>query len=705
MAVNGSDADDGQRDRDRAARRSREKTQAVQSIGKIPRVVDPERRAACADSLSLFCTTYLPKTFYLPFSADHIDVIAKAESAVRQGGLFAVAMPRGSGKTAIARAASLWALLFGYHKYVYFIGANASAAKKSLEAIKSYIWTPLLLSDFPEAIYPLRKLERQPHKCAGQTYTSEDGEERPTLTRWSKEAVAFPTIEGSPSSGAVFNVAGLTSGFRGADFPHPSGLMLRPSLVIPDDPQTDRSAKSKGQCEEREAILAGAILGLSGPDVQISGIMPCTVICRGDLADRMLDQKLHPEWNASRHKLIYDFPTNTELWDQYREMQLGYDPTKPGDNKRAEASATEFYAKNREAMDAGARVGWPERFHKRQLSAIQYAMDLRFRDERAFYAEYQNEPMLEESADLDALTPEFIAAKFNRLPRRVVPVGCTKLTAGIDVQGSLLYYTVCAFEPSFGGAVIDYGTWPDQRRPYFALREAQVTLADATGVAGLEAQIFAGLKSLTDSLLSAVWRGEGGAELRIERCHVDAGFEGDVVKQFCRQSQYAAILTPSHGKGIGAGSNPLTPRKPAEGEEQGLQWYKPARTRQAIKYVIFDSNFWKSFLHARLAVPPGAPGCLQLFGDSAALHRMIADHLTSEKRDKVTSEKTGRTVDEWRLDPGRENHWLDTCVLAHVAASVQGVSLDNVHRPTRREPPRERLSIDEMKRRAREQKR
>ena len=66
------------------------------------------------------------------------------------------------------------------------------------------------------------------------------------------------------------------------------GQTVRPSLVVLDDPQTDESARSLSQCATRESILAGAILGLAGPGKKISGIMPCTVIRPGDMADNIL---------------------------------------------------------------------------------------------------------------------------------------------------------------------------------------------------------------------------------------------------------------------------------------------------------------------------------------------------------------------------------------------------------------------------------
>jgi len=96
---------------------------------------------------------------------------------------------------------------------------------------------------------------------------------------------------------------------------------VRPTLVVLDDPQTDESARSLSQCATRESILAGAVLGLAGPGTKISGIMPCTVIRPGDMADAILDRDRHPEWNGQRTKLVYAFPTDEALWKRYAEVR------------------------------------------------------------------------------------------------------------------------------------------------------------------------------------------------------------------------------------------------------------------------------------------------------------------------------------------------------------------------------------------------
>jgi hypothetical protein len=90
--------------------------------------------------------------------------------------------------------------------------------------------------------------------------------------------------------------------------------------------------------------------------------------------------------------------------------------------------------------------------------------------------------------------------------------------------------------------------------------------------------------------------------------------------------------------------------------------------------VVFDSNYWKSFVHARLAVAMGDKGCLSIFGRDPEAHRLLADHLTAEYR--VKTEGRGRVVDEWKARPeAQENHWLDGIVGCAVAASVQGAVL------------------------------
>ena len=233
-------------------------------------------------------------------------------------------------------------------------------------------------------VYPIRKLERITNRQLGQTYNGE-----PTRIEWNADKIVLPTIPGSKASGAVMTTSGMKgSEIRGQNHALADGTILRPRLAVIDDPQTTESAWSLTQSKQREAILASDILGMAGPGQKIAAIMCCTVIRPGDMADNILDRKKHPQWQGERTKMVYSFPTDEKLWAQYAEIRADSFRNE-GDGREA----TEFYRQHRDEMDVGAVVAWPERHNEDELSAIQHAMNLKFRDEAAFFAEYQNEPL------------------------------------------------------------------------------------------------------------------------------------------------------------------------------------------------------------------------------------------------------------------------------------------------------------------------
>jgi len=679
--------------KEQARQRSAAESRVGRDIGDIPPVADSARKARSMVSFRAFCEAYFARKFSLAWSPDHLKVMAKIEAAVLRGGLFAMAMPRGSGKTTLCETACLWALLTGAHPFVYLVGSSEDHALTMLNNLKTDLTAnELLLADFPEVVYPIHRLDNQTRRCVGQIHHGQ-----PTFIGWAADEIILPAIPGSRAAGAIVRVTGITGNIRGAIHTRPNGESIRPSLVIIDDPQTDQSARSPSQCAQREAIISGAILNLAGPGRKIAAVMPCTVIRKGDMADTILDREKHPEWQGERTKMVYSFPTDTKSWEEYARIRA--------DSLRSDGDgspATEYYRERQQQMDAGANVAWAARHNADEISAIQHAMNLRLRDEAAFFAEYQNEPLPDSDITADDLTADQIAAKINRLRRGAIPAGCNQLTMFVDIQATLLFYVVAAWEDDFTGYVVDYGSYPDQKRPYFTLRDAKTTLAKAAKGAGLEGAIYAGLETLTKKTLDHEWHRDDGAAMRIERCLIDAnwGSSTDVVYQFCRQSNHAGIVMPSHGRFVGASSQPFSEYKRKVGDRLGHNWRIPSvQGKRAIRHVVFDTNYWKSFVYARLAVPMGDRGCLSLFGDKPEQHRLLAEHITAEYR--VKTEGRGRTVDEWKLRPERsDNHWLDGLVGCAVAASVQGSSLASTG--TSIVPVnRKRVSFSELQRRKR----
>jgi hypothetical protein len=588
------------------------------------------------------------------------------ESAILHGGLFAIAMPRGSGKTSLAEVAAVWALITGRHKFVMLIAVSATKAIQLLESIKTELWAnDLLHADWPEITHPIRALENRANRSKGQHVGG-----RPTNIGWKQTEIILPDVEGSQAANGILRVAGLTSGsIRGPKFTRPAdGKTVRPSLVIVDDPQDDESAASRNQCEKRHRLLHAAIGGMAGPKDRITAICPCTIICPDDLAACLLDRGKSPLWTGQRYQLLARMPERMDLWDEYgarRAEEIRHD----GDG----SLATAWYGQRKELMDRGAIVSWPERHKLEDLSALQYAMNLYYLDKVSFMSEYQNDPLplLEET---QKLTPDQIAAKVNRQARYFSPIGCTIVTAFIDVQGALLYYLVAGWEDNFTGYILDYGTWPDQERAYFSLASANRTLAKATGHSSREGNIYAGLEKLAAEIVAKNWPREDNSILRVERCLIDAGWGQvrDVIYRYCAQSAFPLVVLPSHGRFVGASSMPMAEYAKKPGERVGTNWI--LRTEAGRKHVTFDTNYWKSFVHDRLATPMGAVGCLSLFGEKPAEHRLLADHLTSENKIKV--EAKGRTVEEWKIRPDRpDNHWFDCLVGCAVGASMLGASM------------------------------
>ena len=651
-------------ERDRQA----EQSLAGRDIGPLPEVVNPDRKAACERNFQLFCESYFPETYALAWSPDHLKVIEKIETAVLRGGLFALALPRGSGKTTITESAALWSMLYGHREFVVLIGATESAALELLDSLKTELEVnERLAEDFPEVCYPVAQLEGIANRCAGQLYKGER-----TRITWTSNEIVLPTVEGSRASGIIVRVAGITGRIRGMKFKRSDGRNVRPSLVVIDDPQTSESAGSLEQTRKRVRVLAGDILGLAGPGQKISGIMPCTIIRPGDMADIILNRNTHPDWNGEKTRMVYRFPTNMKLWEEYAEIRAEALRTEGNFQK-----ATEFYLANREAMDAGAEVSWEARFNHDEVSALQHAMNLKFQDESAFMSEYQNDPLPDDTADDSLLSVDEICAKINGLARRRVPLKCDRLTMFVDVQKALLFYVVIAWAEDFTGAVIDYGSWPDQHRHEYSLADANPSIQTLFPKAGFEGALYAALSALTDECLGREWEREDGAVLKIERALVDAnwGQSTDVVYQFCRQSSHAGVILPSHGRYVGASSKPMTEYRKQQGDRLGFNWMIPnVAGKRAIRHVIYDTNYWKSFIHARLAVPVGDKGSLTLYGRIPGAHQLFAEHLTAEYR--VKTQGRGRTVDEWKLKPqSHDNHFLDCVAGCAVCGSMLGASL------------------------------
>ena len=638
------------------ARRSHVKSLAGRNIYPIPPVKNWKRRTECKWDANRFLKTYFPDKFFRPWSQCHLEVIERFTRIILDGGRVSLAMPRSAGKSVITRGMALWALCYGHLHFLVIVAANKKESQKNLNAIKAELLNnKKLLDDFPEIVYPIRRLNGSALLARGQHFLNV-----PTNVTWTAEDIVFPTIAGSHVSGAKITCIGINGSIRGASVEMPDGSTKRPDLVIIDDPQSDRSASSRAMCERIEETINKTICGLGDLGRQVAVIMTCTVIREGDVADRYLDTNIYRSWNGMRYKRMETMPVNTALWDEYGELR-----------RTSEKKATAFYRKNRKAMDAGAVCRFQECFDPRcEISDIQAAMNLYLDDPVAFASEQQNAPIRPGAGTIiaDAKT---IRRRLSGIPKGVAPSQAEVLTGFIDVHDDLLYWCVCAWSGDFTGWVIDYGTFPEQSQSYFKKSDSRLaTMPERFG--GRKAAIIAqGVEWLVGDLTGRLWNidGDDTTVMQIDKLFVDTRYMPGAIETALRRLRKGNVK-PSFGIGVTAKQNPMNEWPQRPGRHYGEHWFEDKPSRRGFRTVTMDVNWWKCQVHDAFRMETGDAGSLSLFGKQPERHRMFTDHCNAEIVQLVSAK---REKHEWTSKPNTDNHWFDCLVGCMAAASHSGI--------------------------------
>jgi hypothetical protein len=667
--------------------RNAEKSRKGRDVGEIPPPLNPQRRAEAEKSLEAWAKTYLngPEDFYLEWSEDLKEAAADLDKTLADPGLFlARAMPRGGGKSTLGRAAVLKGALTGAIGFGVLIGATKKLGVKLLDKIKRVLLTnQLLLEDYPEVIIPIRKIGNVANRCAGQTFNDE-----PTFIEWGREQIVLPTIPGSKASGCILYSTGLDGAIRGLNI---NGR--RPDFAFVDDPQTKRSAKSDTQTDDRMEILKNDVRGLGPPHRPISIYCAITVIYPGDLADRLLNSEISPDWDGKRYQLLYHFPTNMELWKEYgRRRRKSLQARGRGED------ATEFYRKHRKKMDVGAVVAWEQRQYPDTLSALQHAMNAYFDDAAYFWAELQNQPKVSEGVELIDLDRELLRKRVSGHPEGIIPLSATHLVAHIDVQWRLLYWGALGCDNEIGGTFM-YGTFPEQRIKPFRYRNADPTLEDEFPNAQPAAAVEAGLIRLLRDLRKRAWLREGGGRQVLELVLIDwsDGHMTDTVAKVCRLPEFEGWAIPAAGVGIGPSDLPMDLYKPREGETPGHHWILKRDEKRFVTHAKVDANYWKTKAAEALQAPRGNSGAIFFDGLEGTDHPMMGDHCTAEVGHPQKDERSSRKVTVFKDKPGYDNHHWDNLANCLAAASMRGCTVNGVKfKSTKRTKKRRRAHVSKL---------
>jgi predicted phage terminase large subunit-like protein len=322
------------------------------------------RRERAVVDYRFFCRTYFPHYVTSPhFSAFHnfifenfperIDGAADARE-VHQA-------PRGEAKSTYeTQLGSLWCICRANYMAELVPHASPKARKwligiimntleqsiEMLEAIKAELDSnPRLAADFPKAV------------GRGRIW----------------QAATIVT-----ANGIKVRVGGVGKKMRGMRHgPH------RPGLIFLDDLENDENVRNKDQRDAVQNFVIKAVVGLAGPAGGLDIFWVGTSL-HYDAAINRVSRK--PGWRRKVFKSIMKWPDRLDLWEKWEGIYTSASASdEEGAQEKAEAEALAFYQANKEAMDAGAVVSWPDVRPLYRLYCM-YASD-----HDAFNQEQQNE--------------------------------------------------------------------------------------------------------------------------------------------------------------------------------------------------------------------------------------------------------------------------------------------------------------------------
>ena len=590
------------------------------------------------------------------WSPDHLAVLAKIKEAIDKGGHFALAMPRGHGKTTILKWALLYVMLTGKRRYVVVVAATAELAGALTDFVRAQlIENPTLLEHYPHVCHYAKATEGKAIKAKYMLRR----DFKPLGLGWGKATLILPTPMGRdapyPSDGAVLEGHGLTGAIRGKWRDDKAGKVMRPDFVLLDDPQTRESAESPSQCAMRERIITGDVLGLAGPRKKIAAVMPCTVIRKGDLAHRFLNHDVHPEWQGETCQLVKAWPKAQDtLWREYATLYR--DGIADGEGTEA---AFEFYRRNRARMDEGAVMAWEHRVRGGELSALQTAENLLIETGDQFWAEYQNDPKDIVGGQYE-LTVEQVLRHVSDTPRLHLPEAASVFVAHADVNRSGLHWCACAFDQKMTAHVVAYGNQTGPRGMLWAENATEHVRQTA---------IFRALVELC-GILSQTKFMRGGAAVVLDALLVDASFESNVVHGFAHAARYPFKVIPAIGRAAHRyrwNRNTIV-GKPAE--DCHLQ--RPQN--RLCPYVMGNVDKWREVMQRAFLGERGEPGgCTIHAAGGARGHVAFAEHVVAERLANKYETDLGMRW-EWTHAPGTEWDWGDALTGCWIAAATRGLT-------------------------------
>lgn len=622
---------------DRVARHVAERNE----VGEIPAVARPALRERCRLDLELFGWVYCRALLdHRPSPEFKARVVDKLQAAVLHGGQFAVEALRGGGKTTWFCITVAWGILYGHFRFPVIVTAAQPLAKNLRRAVMGiFEQGEDVALDFPAVSVPLRAIGGVVQKGAAQTYRG-----RPTGFLSSDMVVRLPSLlddAGRPldfGCGALLAVRGVGSSVRGLNV---GGV--RPDFVLLDDPQTQKDARSSSAVRRIDEYIHSDVLGLAANTATLAAFIAITPQRFGDLAHRIFDRNVHPNWVTSVCPAILKTCDGfeglaDEFADAYHADMAAEDFTRAG--------STAWYREHAAAF-AGTEMLDPLAFDREtEVDAVHHALNkIAAVGKEAFAAEYQMK-VTAANAEL-ALSADLVASACNGAPAWTLPPGCDCAVAHCDVnvrEGEGLSWCVVGFGPGRVAAVVAYGRHP----AHGALcppgsSDLAKKRAVAKGVRAVVAEIAAHPLRRTD-----------GRRLTIRALGFDRGYLPDVIGRtlYVLRRRMPLAFQLCQTRGVGWMQFDEKRKDRLRGGDHVC-----ARPSPNGEYLEVLAPYWREVAQSGFLETPLMPGSCSLFGTDKAAHWAFASEVAAERLERKYTHPSGKTAWDWSVSGA--NHWGD----------------------------------------------
>ena len=267
------------------SRKQKKVSDAQNEVGVCPELPPEiyEERAKCRNDFVYMHQKCFPQsTGQKPFSEKQEESTRFDQHVMQRGGRVIKLEPRGFAKTSRLSNEALMAAIEGDQPYILIVCSEMGKAEEVMDSIK----TELMTNDALEELYPgviacFRHLDEKGQKARYQTYGGEL-----TYIMYGMDKIRFPTIPGEKCAGAIIQVkplSNLKGLFHKVKSGPDAGKVLRPTLVIFDDPQTQKDAASPATVKAIIADIKRSALRGGSHARRVSAIMAITPVMPGDV--------------------------------------------------------------------------------------------------------------------------------------------------------------------------------------------------------------------------------------------------------------------------------------------------------------------------------------------------------------------------------------------------------------------------------------